>query len=128
MTTHGIHRTIRMSALSVFLALAAFAFLAFGSVSAHTASVSQTGGSSTTTTTNVRIVSSQTSRASFNPNAITIHLGDHVRLVNKTTFTLLLFIGQRSAALAPGGAMTIIPKQSQVVRICAGGALVITVA
>jgi hypothetical protein len=125
-TTNRIHRTVRMSVLSLFIALMAFSFLAIGTASAHSikpsTSSSQTASNSTTTV--VRIMS----RSTISPNAITVKSGARVRIVNKSPGNLLVFYNQGSKVLAPGAALTLFPTVSQSVTICAGATLTITVA
>ena len=125
MTTNRIQRTVRMSVLSLFLALVAFSFLALGSASAHTInhSTSSAQTASTTTTTFVHILS----RHEFSPSAVTVASGTRVRIVNKSTISLLVFYAQGSRVLAPGAALILAPTKSQSVTICAGATLTITV-
>jgi plastocyanin len=125
-TTNSIQRTVRMGVLSTFLALAAFAFLAFGSASAHTLNSAQT--TSGTTATVSRIVTNSQGGAVFSPSAITIKSGTPVRIVNKTAFARFLVINGQLFRLNSGTSMTITPVQSQTVFICGGsGTLTITV-
>jgi hypothetical protein len=123
--TNRIQRTVRMSVLSLFIALMAFSFLALGSASAHTLNHSTRSAqtASTTTTRVVRIMSRQV----INPGAITVKSGVHVRIVNKATINLLVFYSGGSTVLAPGAALLLVPTQSQSVTICAGATLTITV-
>jgi plastocyanin len=125
-TTNSIQRTVRMGVLSTFLALAAFAFLAFGTASAHTLNSAQT--TSGTTTTVVRMVTNSQGGVVFRPSAITIISGTPVRIVNKTAFARFLVINGQLFRLNSGASMTITPVQSQTVFICGGaGTLTITV-
>lgn len=125
MPTNCIQRTMRMSALSLLIALIAFFFLALGSASAHTInhSTSSAQTASTTTTTFVHILS----RHAFSPSAVTVKSGTRVRIVNKATINLLVFYSGGSTVLAPGGALVLFPTQTQSVTICAGATLIITV-
>ena len=125
MTTNRIQRTIRMSVLSTFLALVAFSFLAFGTASAHTRSAAQTASSTTATVS--RIIVNRQGATVFNPSAITVKSGTPVRIVNKTAFSRILFVGGSIVRLASGASMTIFPSQSMGVGICGGGSLSITV-
>ena len=119
MTKNRIQRTLRISALSTFLALVALFFLAFGTASAQTAS--------TSTTTLVRIITNQQGGTVFSPAAITVKSGTPVKIVNKTPFSRILFTNQGIVRLASGATLTIVPTQSQGVGICGGGSLSITV-
>lgn len=128
MTTNRTRRTVRISIMSTFLALMAFAFLAFGSAGvagahtiSHSASSAQTGSSSSTTVVNIL------SRNSISPNAITVKSRSHVQIVNKSPGSLLVFYNHGSIVLAPGAFLMLAPTHSQVVRICAGATLTITV-
>jgi plastocyanin len=126
-TTSQIHRTVRVTVLSAFLALAVFSFVAFGSGSAH-AMTRQ--AASTGTTTFVSIVSQQRFFV-FSPSAITVKSGASIRITNRTAFELEVrtMSPQTFYNLAPGAGLTITPTQSEVVRVCGGygGELTITV-
>jgi plastocyanin len=123
--TNCMHRTMRMSTLSLLIALMAFSFLAIGSASAHTInhSARSTQTMSTHSTTFVHILSI----SEFSPSAITVKSGTRVKIVNKSSSDLLLFYSGGSKVLAPGADLMLIPTQSQTVAICAGGTLTITV-
>ena len=125
MPTNHIQRTVRMSVLSLFIALMAFSFLALGSASAHTISPSTRSAqtASTTTTTFVRIIS----RNAFSPKAVSVKSGSRVRITNRSTISLLVFYGGGDTVLAPGAALVLFPTQTQSVTICAGATLTITV-
>ena len=119
MTKNRIQRTLRMSALSTFLALVALFFLAFGSASAQTVSSS--------TTTLVKIVANQQGGAVFSPTAITVKSGTPVKFVNKLSFRRFFTVNQRLTSIAPNQAETFIITQSQVATICGGGSMTLTV-
>jgi hypothetical protein len=124
-TTNRIQRTARMCVLSTILALAAFAFFAFGTASAHTLNAAQAASGSTTTT--ARMVTNSAGGAVFSPSAITVKSGSSVRLVNKTTFSRIVF-ADRVIRLNPGASYSFVPAQSMTVGICGGaGSLSITV-
>lgn len=127
MTTNHIRRAARICVLSTFLALAAFSFLAFGSASAHALTRQATSSSSTTTTVTTRIISNSVGRAVFNPSTVTVKAGTVVKIVNKTAFSRILFVGGSIVRLASGASLTITPNQSETIGICGGGALSITV-
>jgi hypothetical protein len=126
-TTSRIHGTVRVTVLSAFLALVVFSFVALGSGSAHALTRQ---AASTGTTTFVRIVYDQRESV-FRPSAITVKSGASVRITNSTAFELEVRImsPQTFYDLAPGEGFTIIPVQSEVVRVCGGygGELTITV-
>lgn len=126
MATNRIQRTVRMCALSTFLALAALSFLAFGTASAqslnHPAQIANSGSA-----TVARIVAPNQGRAVFSPAAITVKSGTTVKIVNKTPYTRIVFTNQGTYDLAPGVSFKIIVTQSQYARICGGGSLTITV-
>ncbi len=126
-TTNFIQRTVRMCVLSTFFALAAFSFLAFGSAGAltHPTSVAQT--TSTTTAVVSRIIVNQQGYTVFSPHAITITSGTPVRIVNKTPYAKFLVVNGQLIRLLSGAALRITPTQSEVVSICGGGSLTITV-
>ena len=125
MTTNRIQRTVRISVLSTLLALAAFAFLAFGTASAHTLNSAQAASGSTTTV--ARMVTNSQGGAVFSPSAITVKAGGLVKLVNRTTFSRIVF-ADRVIRLNPGASYSFAPAQSMTVGICGGaGALSITV-
>jgi hypothetical protein len=113
-----------MCVLSTLLALVALSFFVFGSASAH--ALTQTTGS--TTVTVARIVVNQQGATVFSPSAITVKSGATVKIVNKTSFTKILFLIGGIQHLLPGAALRINPTQSEVVGICGGGSLTITVA
>lgn len=122
MTTNRFQRTARITVLSTFLVLVAFAFLTFGSASAHALS---RPAAVTQTATVVKIIS--TPRAQFSPSAITVKSGSLVKIVNKTAYSLILFTSQGTRGLGPGRVLAMNPTQTQGVRICGGGGLLITV-
>jgi hypothetical protein len=76
-TTNRIQRTARMGVLSTFLALVAFAFLAFGTASAHTLNhpINSAQTVSTSTTTVARMVINSQGGIVFSPSAITVKSG-----------------------------------------------------
>ena len=125
MSTDHIQHRLRMSVLSLFLALMAFSFLAFGTASAHTLNhpTGASQGGANTPPTVVRIMS----RSAFSPNAVTVKSGTHVRIVNKSLGSLLVFYSGGSIVLTPKAALVIVATQTQVVAICAGATLTITV-
>jgi len=127
--TNRIRPAVRICVLSTFLALAAFSFLVFGSASAHALSRgAQAAGSSTTTTTvTSRIINNSVGQAVFSPSTVTVKTGNSVKIVNKTAFSRILFVGGSVVRLASGASMTIVPNQSQTVGICGGGGLSIVV-
>lgn len=130
MTVNRINRTIRVSVLSTFLALAAFLFLAFGSASAHTlthaASAAQTAGSGTTTVVRLIRDHGDTGSFVFSPSTITVKAGSSVKIVNKTTYYRIIFT-PNVVGLASGASVTLTVTQSEAVGICGGGALTINV-
>ena len=125
MRTNPIHRIVRITVLSAFLALAVFSFVAFGSGSAH-AMTGQAANSSTTIS--VRIVTDQRFFV-FRPSAITIASGTAVKITNTTTSELEVRTPQAFYNLFPGQGFTITPTQSTYVLVCGGygGVLNITV-
>jgi hypothetical protein len=127
-TTNRVQRTVRIFVLSTFLALVAFAFLAFGSASAHTLNhpINSAQAASSGTSTVSRIVTNSQGGAVFSPSAITIKSGSFLKIVNKTTFSRIVF-ADRVVRLAPGGTYTFVPAQSMTVGICGGGGLTVTV-
>ena len=84
MRANHIQRIIHVSVLSMFLALMACSFLAFGSASAHAATQTASSNSSIV----ARIIDNQQSGFVFSPNAITVTSGTPVRIVNKTPFAV----------------------------------------
>ena len=125
MSTSRPNSMLRRSVLSLFLALMAFSFLAFGTASAHTLNhatgASQAGVN--TSPTVVRILS----RQQFSPSAVTVKSGTHVRIANKSLSNLLVFYNGGSIVLAPKASFMIVATQTQSVAICAGATLTITV-
>jgi plastocyanin len=126
MATNRIQRTVRMCALSTFLALAALTFLAFGTASAQSLNHTVQSANSSSATF-VKIVDPNQGRAVFNPAAITVKSGTTVKIVNKTPYERIVFTNQGTYGLAPNGALKIIVTESQYARICGGGSLTITV-
>lgn len=129
MKTNRIRHAARICVLSTFFALAAFSFLAFGSASAHALTRDAQAASSSTTTTTVtsRIINNSVGQAVFSPSTVTVKAGNSVKIVNKTAFSRILFVGGSVVRLASGASMTIVPNQSQTVSICGGGGLSIVV-
>ena len=122
MATNSIQRTVRISVLSVLLALAAFSFLAFGSASAH--ALAHSSGKAQKAKI-VKIIDNP--GAVFSPAAITVKSGTTVKIVNKTPYGRFIFTNHGTVFLAPGAAMKMTVTQSQSVAICGGGELSITV-
>lgn len=129
MTKNCIQRAVRVCVSSTFLALVALAFLAFGSASAHALShpVNSAQTASTTTTTVSRMVLNNQGGIVFSPSAMTVKAGSLVKIVNKTTYTRIIF-ADRVLRINPGMSYSFVPAQSMTVGICGGaGALSITV-
>lgn len=126
MSTSRIPQTVRMCVLSTFLALAASFLLAFGSASAHT-SASAAQAASSTTIPVVRLVVNQQGGVVFSRATLTVKSGTAVKFVNKTPFHRFFTVNQRLNSISPNVAETFIITQSQVVTICGGGAMTITV-
>ena len=118
-----------MCVLSTILALAAFAFFAFGSASAHTLShpINSAQAASGSTTTVARMVTNSQGGLVFSPSAITVKSGSLVKIVNKTAFSRIVF-ADRVVRINPGTSYSFVPAQSMTVGICGGaGSLSITV-
>jgi plastocyanin len=128
-TTNRIQPGIRTCLLSAFLALALFSFFAFGSGSAHAMTRSANAAQSASSSTAVvsRIIINKSGALVYSPSAITVKSGTTVKIVNKTAFRRILFMSQGVAYLNPAASMAIIVTQSQVVGLCGGGSLTITV-
>ena len=123
MTTRHIHRTVRVTALSVLLSLAVFSFVVLGSGSAH-AMTRQ--AASTGTTISVSIVTDQRFFV-FRPSAITVKSGTAVKIANTTASELEIRTLQNFYDLLPGGVLTLTPTQSGFVRICGGFGSIMTI-
>ena len=101
MTTNRVIRTVWIAILSTLVALAAFSFLAIGSVSA------QTANSSTTIT--VQIIDNSQGQAVFSPSAIMVKSGTRVSIVNHTAVTQFVFNTLVFLRVAPGASVSIVP-------------------
>ncbi len=123
MTMNPVQRTARLWILGVFLALAAFSFLAFSAGSAQ--ALSHAASNAQKAKTVVKLIDNP--GAQFSPASITVKSGSNVKIVNKTPYGRILFTDHGTFSLGAGQSLMLNVTQSQFVRICGGGSLTITV-